>query len=541
MFFFRMALPFTLYALLYAATLAENLTTAHDSAAYLLRIASGHPVFHPHHLLYEPLAVLWLAAWQSLGLVGDPAAAVAALNVLFGGLILQMFFLLLLRRGGLPYGAALLGTALPGFSFGLWFYAGAVEVYVIPLFLLTWAFYLLTAPTMAGRTWAAAGAIHGLAVLFHQVHLLFGFVPIARLLLDRGIPGAVRWVLLLRYVGAAALVVLPAYALVLLLEVRATSIEAAWLWFTNYAHKEAYWHGPDLATAAKAAVGLGRSVIGGHFLFAIPELRSVLTSAFSDNALSDEVFLVRDLSPVGARLLALAAAAFVLLVLALAASSLPNLASRWREHRLLLALTAAWLLPYAAFFLFWEPYNVEFWLPQALCLWLVLLLCLWPSGRGRLTAREHLSPAAGIAALAVLLFAINYAGSLRFTSTRSNDYTYWCIEPLIAAARPGDLVIVGDGWIVESYLKLFVDARPLALAHVYERRGNAALEETMAAVAGTLDHGGRVFVAEDALRGATAGSPFAPGYAAFVEAFRNRIAPTSYYGAAGRRLAVIER
>lgn len=88
--------------LLYALTRLENLALAHDSLNYLSDIeAGGARLFHPHHLLYNAAAVVWLKLGRLLGLASDTAAAIALLNSVFGALAAGTLYALLRKRGHL--------------------------------------------------------------------------------------------------------------------------------------------------------------------------------------------------------------------------------------------------------------------------------------------------------------------------------------------------------------------------------------------------------------------------------------------------------
>ncbi len=129
---------------LYAATLAQNFALAHDSVSYLIEIERGavDGLFHPHHLLYNALAALWLGGLRALGLGADGGLLVALLNAIFGAAGIAVVYAFLRRRAALPLGLALAATALVACSFGYWFYSVSVEVYLIPLFFLLAALYV---------------------------------------------------------------------------------------------------------------------------------------------------------------------------------------------------------------------------------------------------------------------------------------------------------------------------------------------------------------------------------------------------------------
>jgi len=59
--FGELAMLFTAYFLLYVLTLSNVLSVATDSISYINQIDRGRQLFHPHHLLYAPLAYMWIA------------------------------------------------------------------------------------------------------------------------------------------------------------------------------------------------------------------------------------------------------------------------------------------------------------------------------------------------------------------------------------------------------------------------------------------------------------------------------------------------
>ena len=254
--------------LLYALTRLENLALAHDSLNYLSDIeAGGARLFHPHHLLYNAAAVVWLKLGRLLGLASDTAAAIALLNSVFGALAAGTLYALLRKRAQLRRGLALSTTIGAAASFGFWFYSGCVEVHLLPLLFLLATLYVMLAATLTRRHLLTIGFLHGVAMLGHQIHVLFGLVILAALWLRRkqaAIPFGRSTTM---YVASGAVVVLLGYGTVLLAFVRPSSFNEAWSWFTLYAHNESYWHGLSVTTLAMAAMGLGRAFVGGHFAF----------------------------------------------------------------------------------------------------------------------------------------------------------------------------------------------------------------------------------------------------------------------------------
>ena len=151
--------------LLYLLTLSRNSSASHDSIRYINRIDAGTWYFHPHHLLYEPTALVWLKLCRLLGASADSSLIVSSLNSFFGAGIVALVFSLLRRSFGHSVTTALSTTALVGVSFGVWFYSVCVEVYVIALFFSMVALsYLLKRP-LSRRGIIGLGLLHGLVVL----------------------------------------------------------------------------------------------------------------------------------------------------------------------------------------------------------------------------------------------------------------------------------------------------------------------------------------------------------------------------------------
>lgn len=452
----------------YASTRSAVPALTHDALAYLLGIERGGAhLYHPHHLAYGPVAAVWLDALVGLDLAGDSLdehlSAVALFNSVAGACAASLVYALLRNRAGLPRRPAAAGTLGAGLSFGLWFYSGNVEVYVLPMVFLLAALYVVTAPELTGRHILAVGVLHGLAVLGHQVHVLFVAVVVVALA-GRGMATRRH---LLGYIGATAAVVATAYGLVLGLVVRPRSAGSAMDWFTSYAQADAYWYRPGPSTVPAAAFGLGRSVLGGHFLFRIDAVADRVTDAFPGKSLSDEAFLVRGLGyPLSVGLSGVAGVAAALLGIVLVRGlrdrrRLPLAAGR------LVAPLVAWLAAYAAFFLVWEPWNAEFWIPQATALWLLLaVLCAAPASTGGPAPSRHMGRAPArtgtlLLAAAGLVAVVNLVGSILPATDEANDVYARQYGALAQVIGRGDAVVVDRPHLGVGYTRRFTEATPI--------------------------------------------------------------------------------
>jgi hypothetical protein len=196
----------------------------------------------------------------------------------------------------------------------------------------------------------------------------------------------------------------------------AGSTTGFWTWLLGYGTQAKYWSPLGPKAVLLAGVGLGRAVIGGHFVFAIPALQERMEILFPGNSLDDEAYLVRGYAGGAAETLLglsvlwiIAAAACLALAVAGAAHLVRH--SRWAPLLPLLA----WLVPYALFFTAWDATNVDFWVPQVLLGWMLLAIGLVAGYAARQAASV-------LAALATGLLVLNGLGSIVPARDPRNDY-----------------------------------------------------------------------------------------------------------------------
>jgi hypothetical protein len=218
-------------------------------------------------------------------------------------------------------------------------------------------------------------------------------------------------------------------------------------WLTAYAqHGE--WGVISMQSAPKAVVGAARAFAGGLSAFALEDVRDLADRASGNQSLREETFLVRDYPrAVAVALIAVTAAAF---------ASLALLAGRWlrpptldRRGRTLALLALAWLLPYVAFVVWWEPVNPEFWI----AIWVPAAVLL------AIPVSDERARSAGIVfTLVGALFIVNLAGNISPQLTEDNDYWRQRTEWYEAEVGPGDLVVT-NGFIQSAYMRYFAHAR----------------------------------------------------------------------------------
>lgn len=460
---------------LYLLTLTDVHT--YDALSYILDVdrKPWRELFHPHHLAYGPFGALIRGLAAASGWSGSAERLLQVANAIAGALGVALFAVVARRETG-QVAAGALGGLLLGASYAYWYYAVEVEVYTIAAVFLIVALGLLLplarAPSL--RLAAGLGAVQGCAVLFHQTNVLLCVPALVALLLGLGgwgAPGRARGgvALLLAYGLPLALIVGGAYLWVGLGVSGFRSWGELVAWAAGYA-TTGYWGGPVDSTKLPL---LGAGLAG-------------------------------TLARPGGAVIGLG----LVLVLLL----------RWqglrRAPRGAVAVCAAWLLAYGAFFLWWEPDNIEFWIASLPPFYLLVLLAVWGAdrwpgeGRDVGASRPWKAPAAKgkLWSLALLVGGLAMLGingaSIARRGDASRDLQRVAAAALAAYSAPGDLIVAPDG-LPELYLP-FYEGRPnvISLSQAMAASGDwpAACALIHGRVDETLAAGYAVLIAEDAIR-----------------------------------------
>ncbi len=498
----ELLIPFFVPLILYILTISDNLSVSSDSIDYINimdnNLASGTVPFHPHHLLSQSAGVLWLAFLRSIGITSDSARIVPLLPAIIGSLTLCIFYLILRNRLGLSRILSLLGTALPAFSFAFWYYSDCVDVYNIPFLFLMLSLYLVTSDKLGVKRSVLVGFTTALAVIFHQVHILFVPVAVAAFYIRRREPVSF-WRRTVSYLaGLVPTVALP-YLLVIFAVQRFTTIDKILWWVTKYGHNSDYWHPLSLSTLFKAVTGFSRSIIGYHFIMVIPSFKSFIERFFADNWLADEYYLVHKMDSRLAVVLLGLSILLTLLSLLFTIQRLRNIRTIWVGTRTVIPLAAIWFVIYGSFFFFFEPHNFKFWITQSLCWWL-FFIALFAFPKTSEPRKENFK-VFGLSVIAILILLVNYMGSITFLTSRTNDYYYQQVAPLAEFSNCDDLIIADRSWVISSYIERFTEANILCLTDVYKESedSRAYILSVQDAITQTFESGGRVFVLGEAV------------------------------------------
>jgi hypothetical protein len=382
-----------------------------DGMRWELAIAEfGAPaIWHPHHLLYNPLALAFREGLILFGYGGRLLGAMRILDALVGGAGFIVFYFIV-RKADAPRPLALAGSFALAFSFGYWAYACNAESVIVST-VAAMAAFLAAQWASEGRgfrRWAACAVVTGAAVLTHVTNaLLFPFLVAAYLISRpryrfRRLPA-----LVLAYLAPAVAVYLAVGVGILGLD--GASEFARWLFGTP--GRTHYYMSYRLVNVALDFYALGRNVFGLRWF------KDVWAGGWTWQAAG-----LAALTAVGAAAFAFA---FVAAVRRFARRGAPR-RQAW--------LALAFFLPYAVFFTFRDAGGTDRWTPQ-----LFALIFFLYAGAGAASLRRL---GKGVLyALPVLLFTANFWGSIYPESKPEYNEHLAFARFVDRITNPGDVVI----------------------------------------------------------------------------------------------------
>ncbi len=497
-----------------------------DAIDYVSQIQRGTTsgLFHPHHLLYNPLGYAVAQVLDGIGVSASTAWTMQVVNSIAGATGALLFFRVLLKLSS-RVGLSAVFALLLAFSMAYWEYAVEVEVYVIPVAFLLASLLLMLDYLPGERTpgtglFLKLGLLTSAACLFHEMHILFVPVVVTFTLLT---VRAVRRRALMLAAFAAPFVVLVCggYAAAAHATGNLDSPGSFWGWLTLTFHAGAGWGTLDYKNIPSAAYGLFKT------FFARSETRDFLVTGTIDRG--------------GIGIMAVIGVAGLTLA-ALAVLTIAKLKRVYRAYRGLALVLAVWLAAYGAFCVWFDPYTHEFWIPLLPPIWLLIFLALqqWQPARPRLIVTVPV-------VLLVLLASVNFAGDILPNSDIGNNENYHLAEKIDAlGVGENDLVLIWGPVPLEGYCRLFF-GREVRVGSLAERPHTASAEgitkeEWFGAhereIEDTFSRGGRVFISENEITpnsretGAFLGETRflkTADYAAFYAGYEDRLAPVFSY------------
>lgn len=467
-------------------TLANNFSASHDSIHYVLNIINGDHLFHQHHLLYFYYARNWWLLFKNIFPSAPDHLLIESFTAVWGSANLAVCYLFFRNRFGLTQSLSAIGVALTGFSYGTWFYSVNIEVYAPPIFFILSSLYVITRKNFQPSDVWKVAILHSMAILFHQVNILFAVVIIFWLWSNRNYIGIRRSFIQYALIGLVFVGGLYIFCGVFYENVH--SVNEFTSWVLGYTVGHSYWEPLSVKTPVNALTGFSRAFIGGHFIFQHPYLEEAIKNSFRAHGLRDELFLSKDISKLTAwTLTALALIAGSLLVV-MAFRFLRSF-KKMHLHFHVIRPVLACILVYSLFFLFWMPEILEFWILQMILIWLVLVGML-PVYRSPLSR----SPLSTLFLLLVCMFTLNYFGSIKWLNKTDHDLFYVEVQKLDRSLTPLDVVVVEDDWIMKDYVRYFSRAKVFATDEPGYNRN-----EAIAAISRALVNNHKVYVHRNSL------------------------------------------
>lgn len=484
---------FTGAFIFFLCTLAANFSGPHDSIGYLNGIVTGNHLFHPHHLIYHFVAHYWLVFIQAILPGIKDYFLVEVFTALWGSGTMTVVYCFFRNRFQLSVLQSVVCLTVIAFSFGPWFYSVNIEVYAPPMLFLLLALYILTKEHFRQADVWKVSLLHVMAILFHQVHVLFAVVILYKLWQQRrniNLKPA-----LLQYALIGIVLVGSAYFVIGWIVEDQNSLTKWVSWLRGYTQQGAYWKPLNGKIPLLVAIGYSHAFVGGHFILRLPNVERYLSESLHTHSLGDEMYLARHISHSMAVFLTALSVVLGITMLWL----IIRFARRYKTIRaaaghVVTPLMIAGIV-YSLFFTFWMPEILEFWIFQVVLLWLLLLGTLQYGGQGIPPFRGWgpIKPVVMMAALSLMLFTINFFGSVRWLLSLENDQYYTKIKQVKAVMRDKDMVLLQDAWQLKDFFTYFSHAQ------VYEAPAADSLKPVVnKAVTDCLNNGGRLYIYTEA-------------------------------------------
>ena len=487
-------IPFVFFFILYLFLLSQNLSITHDSIEYIQLISSQDIYFHPNHLIYQPALLLLVTTLSKVTGIVDIQLVTESVGAFFGALAIQAGYLIMTKRLCIEANYVWAGIAAIGFSFGIWYYSIAIEVYIFSLCFIAWAFYFLSSEQMSYRLVMAAAILQSLAIIFHQAAVLFSFVPLVALLTIKGISLSQKIKFLGLYIAIGTIIVTAAYIGVAIVEGQADSVDGFISWFFGVGGSDRYWNELTPKTILLAAVGFGRALIGAHFMFGIPQIKELFQSFFPGNTLEDEIFFAQETSQVIVYLLAALSIVVIFLIVFMVLRALINFINgNYRSPLRGVILLLFWMIPFTLFFIAWDPSNADLWVIQVFVFW-ILITTLLNNSKNKKTSNFI-----SLATCGVFLLIINGLGSVLPANDPELDLNRVTVKQLKKHVGPQDQLIIGDGWPLLGHIDYHSEIHVIAMSDIYNE---IEIDEFLDQVRVQFENNEKVFIYGDVINSA---------------------------------------
>lgn len=444
--YFIDVLVFVVAFIFFLQTLVENFSGPHDAINYLNGIVKGKDLFHQHHLLFHASSHVWFKFWSQIFVNIEPYFIVESFTAFFGALNCWIVYRIFKDKFQVPLLLNIGFLLVIVFTYGFWLYSINVEVYAPPIFFLLCTIYLLGSKQFT-KNIVGISIFHSLAILFHQVHVLFIVVVLWKLVSKK----AYREIIIYAIIGI--LLVGSVYLSIGYFVEQKQTLDDLWKWLSGYTNSSFYWQKPGLEMLVKVFTGFTHAYIGGHFIFQLDWIKELL-KGYRGHSLADEMYLVRELSSTVSLILTFCS---ILFAVAFAYfnirffKSIPTI--KTNRHPIIGPLLITTIV-YSIFFCFWMPEILEFWIFQTICIWIILFGTAYVNGLFKKNYNIYF-----VFITAALLFAINWWGSLKYMQQLDNDLYYVRTQKLMNHLDEKTIAIFQDGWLQKDFIEYFSKAQ----------------------------------------------------------------------------------
>lgn len=422
--------------------ICKTFSLSHDSISYYNGLLNNPNELFPHHLIFAPI-VSSLGNLIKIFRFESDVIAYTLVNTLAGSIIVFTIYHILTKNFNFSLFSARVTTIIISFSYGFWFYNLNIETYQLPMIFIFISIYFLTRYEVNKHYIVISGFLGGIAVLFHQLHGLFGVVSILYLFFLEG-RKSIKNILIFSVIFNLTWIV--GYGLTII-NLGLNSFEKIKHWFFLYNYEMNAWTSFDSMFLIKPFIGFFRSIISIHGLFINTNFYNKVTSLFINYHLDDDAYLVRNLTNFDFILYFLLIAILFLFLLKFIIYALRNL--KFDELKLnKIIIAVIFLIIYSSFFIFWVPENLEFWIPQSIMFWILLGKFL-----DKILVRKNKIILSIIFILT--LFTINFRFTISLAKDISNDIYYTEVQQVSKLVHGKSILIYHPDWLISTYYKIF--------------------------------------------------------------------------------------
>jgi hypothetical protein len=470
-----MVLPLIL--VIVALTIYLSLLSIHydpNGITEVVAVESGDAsrLFLPRRILYRPVGYMF---WQLLrlgGYEGRPLMPLQVMSATFGALGIGVFFLVL-RCLTKDDSISALITGGYAFSYGYWVHSEDVY-YIIPAtFFVLAAFYLVVSMFEKGyrtKRLVLLTLNSALAVCFWQTDILFVLAIVLGLVQSNwSIRDRMRRVL--GYLFLLSVILGGLYLGVGYFIGECRSVKDFVSWVTTYSTALPMWGVFELGRLKDSAITAVATVVPLHYGFG---LRSLLQGKIVSGKLISLASLV----------------SLVLLGLCWGGWAIKNRRSFWERCSPWLSVFLVWLVPYALFNTWWDPYEVKWWIVPTITFWITLAFILTKVEEVWNTHMSRLAITLTGVALGIIALANFTVATLPHHASPDED-----LEKALAFGsfmEPEDL-LVSAAWDWTLYVPYFSHRNVLNLIAV-SAEGGKAQEALNQKIASCHQQSGRVFL-----------------------------------------------